>query len=155
RVALERGASNELTLKIQDLWSRAGALQNPTAWEVLSNSGFELPTDASGRVTEWQASEAGGSHARIESQKPHQGKSGLGLGKENGPAWLVSRSFAAPATGRVSVAVWLRVEDAAQQPSMRLSIEGKLAGQDYYRYAPVGRGEHVEKLGVEWAQYVF
>lgn len=155
RVALERGASNELALKIQDLWSRAGALQNPAPWDTIQNAGFEQPLDASGQIAGWQASESGAAHGKVESRQPHQGKACLRLSNENGPAFLVSRPFDAPATGRISVAVWLRVEDVTRQPSMRLSIEGKLAGQDYYRYAPVGNGKDVEKIGVEWSQFVF
>src|SRR5262249_52179730 len=154
RVALERGASSELAVRIQDLWSRAGALQNPAPWETIQNGGFEQPSDSAGHVAGWQISDSGSSHGKIETRQPHQGKACCGSPNAKGPAWFTSRSFEAPATGRISVAVWLRVEDVARQPSMRLSVEGKLAGQDYYRYAPVGKGKDVEKLGVEWAQYV-
>ena len=44
-----------------------------------------------------------------------------------------------PSTGRITMSVWLRVADAAHQPNVRLAVEGKLVGRDYYRYAVVGQ----------------
>ena len=42
-------------------------------------------------------------------------------------------------TGRITMSVWLRVADAARQPNLRLAVEGKLVGRDYYRYAVIGQ----------------
>ncbi|MEN6450841.1 MAG: hypothetical protein ABFC96_10135, partial [Thermoguttaceae bacterium] len=77
----------------------------------------------------------------------------------NGPvACLVSRPFAAPTTGRLTVSVWLRVADAARQPPLRLALEGKIQGRDYYRFGPVGLppapSQHADPISTEWGQYV-
>ena len=69
-------------------------------------------------------------------------------------AWIRSQPFPTPATGRVSVMVWLRIADPAQQPPLRLAIEGKLNGEVYYRYATVGRGTDV-KLADNWPTYPY
>jgi len=78
----------------------------------------------------------------------------------NGPiGCLVSRPLAAGCTGRLSVSVWLRVADARAQPPLRLALEGKLAGRDYYRFAPVGLAPDGAQAAVpittNWAPYVF
>jgi hypothetical protein len=72
---------------------------------------------------------------------------------------LASQPISAPATGRLSMAVWLRIESPDRQPPLRLALEGKWNGSDYYRYAQVGRaadgGMSNSPLGTEWEQYIF
>jgi hypothetical protein len=54
--------------------------------------------------------------------------------------------------------VWLKVADAARQPSLRLALEGRLRGRTYYRYAEVGRipgANQVVPIGTEWGRYDF
>jgi hypothetical protein len=71
---------------------------------------------------------------------------------------VASESFESPLTGRFSMKVWLRVADAQKQPSLRLAVEGKLQGEDYYRYAPIGlipeTGQSPVPISTDWAPYV-
>ncbi len=64
-----------------------------------------------------------------------------------------------PATGRLSMAVWLRVADANNQPPLRLALEGKLHGREYHRFASVGMSPGTDQpakpIRTEWTQYVF
>jgi hypothetical protein len=64
-----------------------------------------------------------------------------------------------PATGRLVVSVWLRVANAARQPPLRLALEGKLHGRDYYRFGPVGlapvAGQRVDPIRTDWGWYAF
>jgi len=57
------------------------------------------------------------------------------------------------------MSVWLRVADERRQPPLRLAIEGKLDGQNYYRFAPVGRGRGegppAPAIATEWRQFIF
>ena len=56
------------------------------------------------------------------------------------------------------MSVWLRVADATRQPNLRLAVEGKLAGRDYYRYAvigqPPGAGQEAKPIATTWGQYI-
>ena len=70
-----------------------------------------------------------------------------------------SNSFPAPATGRLSVWVWLRIDDPAKQPPLQLAVEGRLDGQPYYRPARVGASderldEPPPPLATTWAPYL-
>jgi hypothetical protein len=77
----------------------------------------------------------------------------------NGPvASLASQSFPPPTTGRLSMSVWLRVADAAQQPVLRLALEGKCRGRDFFRCAQLGRATTsgpVSPIGTDWAVFLF
>ena len=81
---------------------------------------------------------ADGVSIQLDKTQKHGGQQSVRIASTGPVACLVSRPFAAPATGRLSMAVWLRVADADRQPPLRLALEGKLHGRDYYRFAPVG-----------------
>ena len=57
------------------------------------------------------------------------------------------------------MSVWLRLADPARQPALRLAVEGKLAGRDYYRFAAVGQPPAPEQPACPsartWGQYIF
>ena len=73
-------------------------------------------------------------------------------------ACLASRPFVVPDTGRLAVSVWLRVADAARQPPLRLALEGKFHGRDYYKFASVGLvpagGQPAAPILPQWKQYL-
>ena len=81
------------------------------------------------------------------------------MGSNGAVACLVSRPFPSPSTGRLSLAVWLRVADANRQPPLRLAVEGKLPDRDYYSFAQVGMAPGPNQPAVPilttWRQYVF
>lgn len=57
------------------------------------------------------------------------------------------------------MSVWLRVANAAAQPSLQLAFEGNLHGERYYRWAEIGAAPGTAKaatpIGTNWAQFVF
>jgi len=56
------------------------------------------------------------------------------------------------------MSVWLRTADAARQPALRLAVEGKAAGQPFYRSAQFGQGgdpQHpLRPIPAEWSLFV-
>jgi hypothetical protein len=71
--------------------------------------------------------------------------------------WTRSHWFATPATGRLTVAVWLKNGAERPQPPLRVAIESDDAGIDYYRFGTVGslaQGSHDKQLEGEWKQFV-
>lgn len=150
QVSLDDRVAAQLTEAIEDLYQRAAVLKAPPPLDVLQNAGFEQ-TSPKG-VAGWEASPP---NIKLDSQHPHSGKHAVTLTSEGKPASLVSAPFPAPRTGWLSVFVWLRKGDAAQQPALWLSLEGRLGSQNYIRKAPIGQGADAQPLTGEWARFQF
>jgi hypothetical protein len=146
-------------------------LELPQPLEVLDNPGFEVGLEtvaatagdlARGRaavVTGWELVEQRrGTLELVPGMPPVNAAGGPGRGLAfssiNGLASLRSNPFPPPATGRVSVAVWLRVEEGALQPPLRIAVEGLQEDREYYRFAAVGGLAGGRALTAEWAQFV-
>ena len=128
----------ELGAEIRRLGARAAALRTPPPLDVVANPGFERPAGGDGAIPDWTTTDRNQTTIQLDKTEKHAGRQSVKLASAGPVACLVSRPFAAPATGRLAVSVWLRVADAARQPPLRLAMEGKLHGRDYYRFAPVG-----------------
>lgn len=145
--------------QIRKLGARAAALRNPPPLDVVINPGFERPAAGNSPIPDWDATTQRGVNIQFDKTQKHSGQQSVKIASTAAVACLVSRPFASPGTGRLSMAVWLRVDDVSRQPPLRLALEGKLQGRDYYRFAPVGLAPGAGKPSVpltsEWAQYVF
>lgn len=146
-----------LRRRIAELGERAGALRNPPLLESLQNPGFEQPP-VEGKVPGWAISEGAGVKITIDATEKHGGSHALRLFSGGPVASLISEPFQVPTTGRLSMAVWLRVADPAVQPRLRLALEGSAGGRTFYRSAEVGRtgdsGISVPPIQNRWAQFV-
>jgi hypothetical protein len=148
-----------LGLQIRRLGARAAVLRNPPTSDLLANPGFERPAAANNLIPNWTAIGQGKVGVQLDKTEKHGGKQSIKL-SSNGPVTcLVSQPLAVPATGRLVVSVWLRVANAARQPPLRLALEGKLHGRDYYRFGPVGlapvAGQQVDPIRTNWGWYAF
>jgi hypothetical protein len=146
--------------QIHRLGARAAVLRNPPPLDLVTNPGFEQAIAGNGPIPNWAVTKQNGVDIQLDTTQKHGGQQSVKIASTGAVACLVSRPFPAPATGRLSMAVWLRVDDAQHQPPLRLAIEGKLHGRDYYRFAPVGQASAagqppVPPLASTWAQYVF
>jgi len=149
-----------LNKRIRELADRAASLRNPPQpLGVLENPGFERPAVGESPMPGWFVTQTGGVTIQLDPTQRHGGQASARMTTGGPWACLVSRPFAPPASGRLSVSVWLRVADVAAQPSLRLAVEGKLHDQGYYRYAPVGAapggGPAGRPIGSDWTPYVF
>jgi hypothetical protein len=127
-----------LQTRISELGERAAALRNPPLLAVLENPGFEEPA-AGDQVPGWIATAPEGTAVRVDGGQAHGGKQSLHLESRGPAASLASQPFAAPATGRLWLWLWLRTADEARQPPLELVLEGKFKKQDFRRLAQVGR----------------
>lgn len=154
RVRVQSQAPAILDARIKDLWARASALNTPPSYDALSNADFEEPASED-LVPGWEVGRQGQSAAELLGQDPHSG--GVALRLKAGPQGLefASRPFAAPATGRISVSAWLRIDDESRQPPLRLGVQGGATGREYLRVAPLGQAAGAQKLRKAWTQYVF
>jgi hypothetical protein len=148
-----------LGAQIRKLGARAAALRNPPALDVVANAGFERPATADGQIPDWAVTTRNGVTIQLDKSQKNGGTQSVKIASNGPVACVVSRPFHSPTTGRFSMSVWLRVADAGSQPPLRLALEGKLRGRDYYRFAPVGlpsgAGQAAVPLATDWAQYVF
>ncbi len=155
RVEVIGNVERALDQRIRDLTARASALPNLPALEVLQNADFETASD-DGPVPGWEVSGRGRYEAKVDQLKRHSGQRSLRLSADRQGASLASPLFTSPGTGRLSLAVWLRTDEAEQQPVFQLAIEGPDGGQRFNRFARVGGPQPgLVPLKTNWTSYVF
>lgn len=148
RAALEK--------RLSDLGDRVAALGNPPLLDVLSNPGFDAPPVQGGAITGWTPFGGPGIVAALDATRPHHGKHALRLASQGPVGGVASLPFPAPATGRLSLSVWLRVADPSRQPPLRLTVAGNVGGRDLFRSAWVGQSPdlpRVPPIPAEWTQF--
>ena len=104
----------------------------PKGWTISSPENFQVSTDES---TE---------------------KSSLLLKSEGENVWIRSNEFVSPETGRLSISVWLRSDEAEEQPPLRLSVESTSRDAAYYRFGSVGKlapDSEVNQIGPDWKRF--
>ncbi|MGA2068516.1 MAG: family 10 glycosylhydrolase [Thermoguttaceae bacterium] len=148
-----------LEQRIRELGVRAAALRSPPLLRVLENPGFETAPTTAEPVPGWAISRRLGANIRTDPAQAHGGSRSARISSDGPIACLVSRPFEPPSTGRLSILVWLRTAGAARQPPLRLAIEGKLCGRDYYRFTAVGQpaaaGQPPVPIAAAWGCYIF
>jgi hypothetical protein len=144
-----------LERRIRDLSARTAALSSPTPLAVLENAGCESPPADDGSVPGWTINAQTGVKLELQEDEAHGGTHSIKLKSTGPPAELRSNPFAAPATGRLSVAMWLRTPDRKGQPGVRLALEAKTDAGGYLRYATLGAGAPAAQLNEQWAQFIF
>ena len=147
---------------IERLRLRLGVLTAPAALDVLDNPGFELgpaesrPVAAAPAVSGWELLEPRRGSLALVAGLPEPSGAGRGLefASRNGLSTLRSNPFPPPATGRISVAAWLRLEPNSPQPPLRIAIEGVEGSREYYRFAAIGGLTGGRPLTGEWSLFV-
>jgi len=159
---LPAAIEQELAGRIEQLGVRAAALAQQPRFDVLTNPGFDegaANQQATARqIPGWSLLGEAGESARLEldRQTQHTGSAALKLISSGEVASLQSELFRAPPSGRLALAVWVRVEDPARQPVLRLAVEGPDNGRTYYRFAQVGAGAtEGARLTSQFKQFVF
>ena len=151
RLALEQ--------RIHGLGQRAAVLHGAGPSPLVENAGFEEPTGAANDIPGWAVTQnRPGVDIRLDASNAREGAQCVRMQSQGPIGVLVSRPFPVPTTGRLTLAVWLRVADAARQPPLRLALEGEF-GRVPYRFASVGAspggGHPTVPITSEWGQFVF
>ena len=172
QAALPAPVAESIAQRIRQLGLRAVALRDPPlGLKVLENPGFQSKPSPADPVPGWAISKRLGVSITTDSTQGHVTDPAPGSNPQSvriasdGPiACLVSQPFVPPATGRITMSIWMRVADATQQPNVRLAVEGKSSmstwcpGRDYYRYAvigqPPGPGQEAKPLATTWGRYI-
>ncbi len=146
QVEVDQADLARLRARVDDLLSRAAGLNQPAPYATLPNAGFEQPAEQDDTIPAWQFSAQPGAGAALDAEQKFSGARSVRLQSDGPLATLVSQPIAPPRTGRLAVWVRLRIADAEAQPPLRLAVEARLRGREYYRHAPVGQGANVVKL---------
>jgi hypothetical protein len=164
RMAYDEPVRGEVAGRIERLRQRLAVLERPAALDVLDNPGFELGLDApaapgaSPAITGWELLEPRRGSLRLVTGMAAEPATPAGRGLEfssrHGLSTLRSNPFPPPATGRISVAAWLRVKPGDPQPPLRIAVEGLEGGREYYRFAAVGGLTGGRPLSPEWSLFV-
>jgi len=169
-VTHDKAVHGQVASRLERLRQRLAVLANPPAIDVLDNPGFELglaepPVPrAAPAITGWELVEPRrGSLALVAGLETAPGPDATGpavtgralaFSSRNGLSTLRSNPFPPPATGRVSVAAWLRIKPGDPQPPLRIAIEGIESGREYYRFAAIGGLTGGRPLTPEWSLFM-
>jgi len=150
--------------RIDRLRQRLAVLEAPGVLDVLDNPGFELglgqAAGGGATITGWELVEPRRGSLELvaglrQGDRPAAAAArGLSFTSRNGLSTLRSNPFPPPATGRISVAAWLRIAAGDPQPPLRIAIEAVEAGREYYRFASVGGLAGGRPLSSEWSLFV-
>ena len=155
RVTLDEAVRAALTKRIGDLSTRVAALANPMPLPILTNPGFEAPV-AGDQIPGWTLGKLANTAGVVDADLQRGGKQSLRLTSGGARASVRSATLDPPTTGRLSVSLWLKIADNNRQPVVRLAVEGRIDGADYYRFAAVGgTGLGQVALAENWAQYIY
>jgi hypothetical protein len=120
----------------------------------FQNGGFEsfVDPDKSG----WEFGNHDEANFELDSTAFHEGKTSLSMQTDGKPVWIRSNTLTLPQTGRLSISVWLRTIDPANQPSLRISLDGVSDGANLYRFGAIGSSSatpDVNPIDSQWRRY--
>jgi hypothetical protein len=145
-----------LEARIGELGNRAAVLRpdflrSRPLWDVLQNPGFERPVGTNGQIPGWAASRQLGVTIGLDTREKREGLGAVRLATQGPVATLISEPFDPPSTGRVTISVWLRGANVAQQPPVRVSLVGKREGQDFFCFAYLSGNQAPRAFfGADW-----
>lgn len=160
RVEHDEAVRQAVTEGIEDVRRRRRVLETPRPLDVLDNPDFEIGAGGPQRLSAiagWELVEPRrGGLAFVPGAATPDGRPGraVAFSSVHGLSTLRSNPFPAPATGRLSIAVRLRIVDGDPQPPLRIALEGVLGDREYYRFAAVGGLTGGRPLAGEWARFV-
>ncbi len=143
---------------IGDLGARAAALRTPPVLDLLENSSFDQPAGSQGSIPGWSVRGPAVASTHRDAGAESIGGQFLHLRCQSATGGVVSAPFLVPGTGRLSISVRLRVDDAVRQPPLRVGLEGKLGEWTFVRFAPFGQvsaeDPSVPAVTTQWDAFV-
>ncbi len=153
-IQVDEAGREQLARRIDDLGDRATSLARNVPIAAPANNSFEEPGALPGTAAGWTVGGTVADQVLVSNEGPFDGAHCLRVECQGQAGWAVSDPFPRPRTGRLSVAVWLRVDDPQRQPALRLGLESVNSTAEYYRYAPLGAQSTVAQVTDEWSEYI-
>ena len=152
---LDNSIANQLQDRIKQIKQKLEKIDQVSPLTSIHNPDFEF--SASGQPASWRFDTQKPRYLSLVSQSSYHGNQHLKMSSSGSVAWLRSNTIPPPPTGRLSLTVWLRVDDPKQQPPVRLAIQGRHHGKEYYRFANLGslvQDGKSNQLTNQWKKYV-
>jgi hypothetical protein len=151
---VDSAVTSRLQERLDVLTSQVSLAERAGPVDVLVNPGFDPLESGGSREFGWYYDSSSNNSIGLQTEDPLEGKASLVMTSAGPPVWIRSNEFASPATGRLSITVQLRTLDPANQPPLRISVQGSDGEQLYYRFGSVGRGEQEsQQIGREWREF--
>ena len=160
RIGYEPAVRDAVVARVGQLKERRKTLEMPLPIDVLDNPSFELGGEGAmtggmrPSLPGWEIVEARRGTLAVVAGRDPAGSRAASFTSANGLSTLRSNPFARPASGRLSIAAWLRIKEGDPQPPLRIALEGDENGREYYRFAAIGGLAGGRPLGSQWAQFV-
>ncbi len=155
KTTLDSGIASHLQNRIARIKQKLDHVDLTTPLRSIRNSDFEY--SESGKPSVWRFDANKAQNVKLSTSNSYQGRQHLELSSSGTVVWLRSNSIPPPKTGRLSLTVWLRTDDPQNQPPLRLAIQGKHHGHEYYRFANIGSlvpDGKSNQLTTRWKKYV-
>ncbi len=153
KVYLPTGVMRGLRDELEELAHRVRSIRSLPPRGILANANFEKPGQ-DGQIPGWTASDQPGTSVGLEKQKIYEGLQSLRLQSEGNVVWVRSEEIEIPASRRLMLKMHLLNGDAAEQPSLRIVLDGYVGNQNVYRPVSVG-GETPFPLQSAWSEFAY
>ncbi len=160
RIAYDAAVREGVVGRVTTLKQRREVLEMPVPLDRLDNPSFELGAELAAAVSArpsvpgWEIVEARRGTIGLVAGREATGDKAASFTSANGLSTLRSNPFARPASGRLSIAAWLRIKEGDPQPPLRIALEGDENGREYYRFAAIGGLAGGRPLTSQWSQFV-
>ena len=144
-----------LNRRVQEFKSKLKRSETPDPISVLGNPGFEDEVD--GVLSQWKYGQPADAIVELDSQSAYEGERSLHIASSGNVVWVRSHVLDEPATGRLSVSVWLRSDEAGAAPPLRISIDGESKGEKVYVFGDIGRdadSPESKSVDTSWQRFV-
>ncbi len=152
--SLPDGVDSQLRKRLYQLKSKLAKAKVGQPSDALLNGGFESFSDA--EKSGWEFGNHEQASFELDSNEFHEDQTSLSMQTNGKPVWIRSNILPRPETGRLSVSVWLRTVDAANQPPLRISVEGISDRANHYRFGAIGSlssTPDVDPIDTNWRRY--
>ena len=135
-VRLPEQLEPQLRKRIYQLKSKLTKAKTGVPLDELRNGSFESFADPA--QSGWEFGNHEQARFNLDSVDVQHGKTALSMKTSGKPVWIRSNPLTLPATGRLSISVWLKTGTPDRQPLLRISAEGISDGSSIYRFGEVG-----------------
>jgi hypothetical protein len=153
-IELPENTDAQLRKRLYRLKSKLAKAKVGEPLNQLLNSSFE--SFANANESGWEFGNHDQTNFMLGSNDPHDGATSIVMKTDDKPVWMRSNRLSLPETGRLSISVWLKVDDSKQQPPLRLAIDGESDGESYYRFGAIGSlspTSDANQLGTQWRRF--
>ena len=142
-----------LRKKIYQLQAKLNLATSADSVDVLLNQSFE--SEGQGSLDSWEWDDQSNEQISLEQNEGYESVASLRMKTTGESVWMRSNRFAPPKTGRLSVTVWIK-SVIAEQPPLRLAIEGQTRSSNYYRFGAIGAlapDSGVNQIDNQWRRF--